>query len=116
MSASVRIAEGWVTTRDLIVQTPDFLLTGTGGFSFEEVIQLDAMAALLPEAVLQTPKQGVLGLLTGALPVDEQSRVLLPFKVRGTFSEPRYQFDVARLARLKLKGGLLRDLFKRPPG
>ena len=116
MSASIRIRGGWVTTRDLIVQTPDFLLTGTGGFSFEKVIQLDAIAALLPEAVLQTPQKNVLGLLSGALPADEQSRVLLPFKVRGTFSEPRYQLDAARLAKLKLKGGFLQDLFGRPPG
>ena len=116
MSASVRITGGWVTTSNLIVQTPDFLFTGIGGFSFEEAIQLDAIAALLPEAVLETPGRGVLGLLSGALPVDDQNRVLLPFKVRGTFSEHRYQLDAAQLANLKLKGGFLRDLFKRPPG
>ena len=114
MSASAQIAAGWVRTRDLMVRTPDFLLTGTGGFSFEEAIELDAVAALLPEAVLETPERGVLGLLAGALPVDAQRRVLLPFKVRGTFAEPHYQLDAARLAQLKLRGGLP-DLFKRPP-
>ena len=116
MSASVQISEGWLRTADLMVRTPDFRLTGTGGFSFEEELQLDAIAALMPEAVLDAPERGVLGFLTGALPVDEQSRVLLPFKVRGTFSDPRYQLDVARLAQLKLKGGLLQEIFKRPPG
>ncbi len=118
MSATLRIAEGRVSTDDLSIQTPDLTLDGKGGFAFEGALRLDGLVAFAPQSVTeQSRPRGLLGSLTGVLPRDRQGRPLLPFQLRGTFEEPAFRLDGARLTKM-MGSGLLDSLFpprSRPP-
>lgn len=99
------IADGWVRTNDLTLRTPDMTMTAVGGFSLEDELAFQSTATFTPEASQQMTSRAPLGAITGSFFTDDQGRVVIPFLVRGTFGQPKFDPDVARLAEMKLRGG-----------
>lgn len=119
------IQNGWVRSQNLLLKTPDLTMTAEGGFSFQDRLSLDATAAFTVEASRKIREGGLLGRLTGNFFRDSEGRVVIPFKVSGSFSRPQVSLDAVRLLRLKVGGQKgtpdtllkrLLDQLARPPG
>lgn len=124
------ITDGWVRTEDLTVRTPDQTLVAVGGFSLEGELAFAGTSTFTTEASQRMtaggggPLGAITGAVTGALFTDDQRRVVVPFTLRGTFAEPKFQFDAARLTEMKRRrsplrpggtlGEILDQLRKRP--
>ena len=105
MVTKFEIADGWVRTNDLTLRTPDLTMTAVGGFSLEDELAFQSTATFTPEASQQMTSRSPLAGITGAFFTDGQGRVVVPFLVRGTFGQPKFELDGARLAEMKLRGG-----------
>jgi uncharacterized protein involved in outer membrane biogenesis len=106
LSTRFEIAEGWVRTQELTLRTPDLALQAAGGFSLTDELAFESTAIFTPEASQRISSQGSLGGLAGGFFTDEQGRVVIPFRIRGTFAQPKLSLDAARLAEMQLKRGL----------
>lgn len=105
MATQFEIAEGWVRTQDLTLRTPDLTMTAVGGFSLEDELAFQSTATFTPEASQRMASRLPLGGLAGNFFTDDQGRIVVPFFVRGTFAQPKFELDFARLAEMKLRGG-----------
>jgi uncharacterized protein involved in outer membrane biogenesis len=112
LTTNFEIADGWVRTEDLTVKTPEQTLTAVGGFSLAGELAFAATSTFTPEASQRMtsggPLGGITGAITGALFTDEQGRVVVPFNLRGTLAEPKFQLDAARLAEMRRRRSPLR--------
>jgi hypothetical protein len=48
---------------------------------------------------------GSVGRVVGGVFVDERGRVVIPFRLRGTLSDPKPEPDLGRLTEMQTKGG-----------
>jgi hypothetical protein len=141
MTSNFEIADGWVRTNDLTLRTPDMTVTGVGGFSLDDQLAMECTAVFTQEASgrLQSSAGGALGELdrrlggllgsvgrvVGGVFVDDQGRIVIPFRLRGTLSDPKPEPDLGRLTEMQTKGGstrpsespatILERILKRPP-
>ena len=122
MSTQFTIADGWVRTDNLTLRTPDLTMEAAGGFSLEDELAFDGIATFSPQASRRVASPGTaLGGLGRLVYVkDEQGRVIVPFKVRGTFSDMKFSPDPARALRLRRgerggPGNILDRLLRRKP-
>jgi hypothetical protein len=121
MTSNFEIADGWVRTNDLTMRTPDMTVTGVGGFSLDDQLAMECTAVFTEgaSARLQSTAGGALGELdrrlggllgsvgrvVGGVFVDERGRVVIPFRLRGTLSDPKPEPDLGRLTEMQTKGG-----------
>ena len=115
LSASFRIADGLIRTRDLMFRSPDLDLDGRGTISLDGFLDLAVDASLSPEAT------GELVSRSGALSrlVDDDGRLRFPMALAGTVQAPSVQVDLARLLEKNIQRGLkgkVRGLLRRLGG
>ncbi len=119
LTANFEIADGWLRTEELTLNTPDLTLVASGGLSLDDQMDLEGTAVFSPEASQRLAGRGVIGALAGNFLTDEQGRVVIPFVVGGSFRELQFRPDLGRLGKMKLRkqgdqpGGPLRDLLDR---
>jgi uncharacterized protein involved in outer membrane biogenesis len=85
-----------ITTHDLVVQTPDYWMTGDGWFDMEKNIEMAAHLLLTSEFTKEViaEKKNVVYL------TNKDGQVDIPFGVRGALPKPLVLPDVAQLAQL----------------
>ncbi len=100
LSSTFQIADGWVRTKDLIIQTPELTLSAVGGISLDGELDFEATAAFTPEASQQL--SGPAAGLFGRIFTDSYQRIVIPLDIKSSFLKPQFKLDGGRLVMMRL--------------
>ncbi|HSB14514.1 MAG TPA: AsmA family protein [Bryobacteraceae bacterium] len=103
LSGDIQVRNGVADTNNLLIQTEGASVSSAGTFSLvDQSLNLRLTAVLDRDASQKAGGSRVGGFLTTAL-VNGKGELVIPAIVTGTFANPRFAPDAARIAEMKLK-------------
>lgn len=99
LKTAVRFVDGRVLTEDLHVELSDFNVDGSGGLRLGDPALADyaLLARLGQELTKRVIPQDKAWSMIGTFFLDEQNRLVVPLKMSGPVSSPRFSLDAAVL-------------------
>jgi hypothetical protein len=96
------------TTDDLRIETPEAVLLCRGRVAPDGRLDFSVVATFVPEVSEQLKahisSRSIVGLVTRALLLDDEGRIVIPARVTGTFFEPRFAVDLPEVPLLRDRG------------
>jgi uncharacterized protein involved in outer membrane biogenesis len=100
---SFSVAKERISTNDLLLETPDYDIRGSGWIGFDQTIRGEARMALSPQFSQQLTREHK----NSRYLLDSERRLVIPFRIEGTLSRAQARPDLKRLAE-SIQRGLLR--------
>jgi len=109
LHTAVRFVDGQMLTESLRLELGDFEVDGSGGLRLGDpvVTDYDLVARLSKELTRRIVPQGKISQVAGNFFLDEQDRLVVPLKMSGSISNPRFSLNTAVL-RANLTGTIRR--------